>query len=244
MLVNNQDNGRSFIPPLIAFERLETMDLKKNKSLSLKLISDPTNADSQTYERTIKFFNSGTPEEWLIFLADLKRVLVGQNITSGQGKYLMMRRMITGDTLAGINKEAAQLLHETSTNFEFAVKKVSTHVFSQRDLSYQNQFTREFSARVNELNGYLKQFPPCDQDQELTDEELLERLEFAVQHAWQKNMDLQGFDPVIHTPSEFVSFCERHESTEGNLNNSEVKKGMKSKTSLKNGLEISREILC
>jgi hypothetical protein len=53
----------------------------------------------------------------------------------------------------------------------------------------------------------------------------LDLLEFAVPNAWQKNMVLQGFDPVIHTPSEFVAFCERHEFTEGNLNNSEEKRG-------------------
>jgi hypothetical protein len=89
--------------------------------------------------------------------------------------------------------------------------------------------TREFSARVNELNGYLKHFPPFDQDQELTEEELLDLLEFGVPNAWQKNMVLQWFDPVIHTPSELVAFCECQEFTEGNLNNSEDKKGTKPK---------------
>jgi hypothetical protein len=53
----------------------------------------------------------------------------------------------------------------------------------------------------------------------------LDLLEFAFPNAWQKNMVRQGFDPVIHTPSEFVAFCERHYFTEGNLNNSEEKKG-------------------
>jgi hypothetical protein len=43
--------------------------------------------------------------------------------------------------------------------------------------------TREFSARVNELNGYLKQFLPFDKDQELTDVELMDLLEFAVPNA-------------------------------------------------------------
>jgi hypothetical protein len=92
--------------------------------------------------------------------------------------------------------------------------------------------TRAFSARVIALNGYLKQLSHLNEEQELTEEDLLYRLEFAVPNTWQKYMVLQGFDPVIHTPSEFVAFCERHEFTEGNLNNSEDKKGTKSKTSL------------
>jgi hypothetical protein len=76
MSVSNQDSGRRFIPPPIALERPANKDLKKNECLLLKLRSDPTNVDSQTYELTIKFFNTSTPEEWLIFLRDLKRVLV------------------------------------------------------------------------------------------------------------------------------------------------------------------------
>jgi hypothetical protein len=113
MLVNNQDNGRHFIPPPIALERPETKDLKKNKCLLLKLRSDCTNVDSQTNELTIKFFNSGTPEEWLIFLRDLKLFLVGQNITNGPGKYLVMRHLIMGDILPVFNKEAMELVRET-----------------------------------------------------------------------------------------------------------------------------------
>jgi hypothetical protein len=53
--------------------------------------------------------------------------------------------------------------------------------------------TREFSARVNKLNGYLKQFPPFNHDQVLTEEDILE---FAVPNAWHKNMVVQGFDAV------------------------------------------------
>jgi hypothetical protein len=101
---------------------------------------------------------------------------VGQNITTG-----LMRRLIMGDTVAVVNNEATELVNETSVNFELAIKKVTTHVFPQRALSYhkrymrrymckpRSQTTQVFSARVNELNGYLKQFPPFDQDHELTE---------------------------------------------------------------------------
>jgi hypothetical protein len=245
---SNQDNQKRFVPPPIPLERAETKELKKNECLTLKLRSDPTNVDSQTYELTIKFFSGGTPEEWLVFLRDFKRVLVGQNITNGPGKYLMICRLIFGDTLAVFDKAAQDLVNETNANFELVLQEVTTHVFPQRALSYQKRYmrrymrkpramtTREFAARVNEMNEYLKQFPPFDEDQELTEEEILDILEFAIPNGWQKNMVLQGFDPVIHTPSEFVAFCERHEFTEGSLNNSEDKKnGVKPKASLKNG---------
>jgi hypothetical protein len=73
--------GLAFLSTAVALARLETKDLKKNKCLSFRHISDPTNVDSQNYELTIKIFNSGIPEEWIIFLRDIKSVLVGQNIT-------------------------------------------------------------------------------------------------------------------------------------------------------------------
>jgi hypothetical protein len=40
-------------------------------------------------------------------------------------------------------------------------------------------------------------------------------LEVSVPNACQKNTVLQGFDPVVPTPSEFVAFCERRKFTEG-----------------------------
>jgi hypothetical protein len=93
-----------------------------------------------------------------------------------------MRRLIMGDTLTVFNKEATELVNETSVNFDLAIKRVTTHVFPQHALLCQKRYmrcymrkprtmtTREFSARVNKLNGYLKQFPTFDQDQELTEE--------------------------------------------------------------------------
>jgi hypothetical protein len=242
---NLASSGKRFVPPPIPLERPETKEIKKNECLTLKLRTDPANNDSQTYELTVKFFSSGTAEEWLVFLRDLKRILVGQNITQGAGKYMMIRRLIFGDTLAVFNKNAQELGNETNANFELALQAVTTHVFPQRALSYQKRYmrrymrkprnmtTREFAARVNELNEYLKQFPPYDDDQELAEEEILDILEFAVPNTWQKNMVLQGFDPLMHTSSDFVAFCERHEFTEGNLDNSNDKKEAKPKTSLK-----------
>jgi hypothetical protein len=92
-------------------------------------------------------------------------------------------------------------------------------MFPRRALLYQRLYKRrymrsprtltaqEVSVRVDILNGYLKQVPPFEQEKELSEKEL------AV------------FDPVIHTLSESVAFCERHEFIEGSLNNSEEKKG-------------------
>jgi hypothetical protein len=99
MYLNIQDIGRRFIPPPITLERPVVKDINKNGCLSLKLWSYPTNVNIQMYELTVKLFNSGTPEEWMVFLMELKRVIVGQNIKTGPGKYLMIQPLIFGDAL-------------------------------------------------------------------------------------------------------------------------------------------------
>jgi hypothetical protein len=165
----------------------------------------------------------------------LKRILNGQNITTEPAKYDMSCRLIMGDTLAVFDNAAQTHGNETNDNFELCLSDVSTHIFPQRALAHQKRYVRrymrkprevamrELAARVAEMNEYLSQFPPFDIDQRLTNEEIVDILEFAVPNSWQKRMVLQGFDPLIHTVSEFVSFCERHEFTEGALDNSKEK---------------------
>ena len=45
-------------------------------------------------------------------------------------------------------------------------------------------------------------------------DEMSDILLYATPKSWSREMDRQGWDPVIHTPSEIVEFMERIESTE------------------------------
>lgn len=220
---------KPFVPPPIPLERPAIKELKKQEYLVMKLRSDPADANSQTYDLTIQFFRTGTPEEWLLFQRDLNRVLTGQNITTGPQKFTMIRRLITGDTLAVFNKAAAEHGNETNATFLRCLQDVTNHIFPQRALSFQKRYmrrylrkpkemsTREFAARISELNQYLKQFPPFEDNQEIDDEEIIDIIEFGIPSSWQKNMVLQGFDPMESTLADLVAFCERHEFTESNL---------------------------
>ena len=69
-------------------------------------------------------------------------------------------------------------------------------------------------ARVCEINNLLARFPGADENSKLPEDELLDILEFGMPNSWQRAMTLQDFDPVEHTVSEFVSFCERLEATD------------------------------
>ena len=83
-----------------------------------------------------------------------------------------------------------------------------------------------------ELNEFLKEFPPFEENQKLDNEELLDILEFSIPATWQKAMVLQGFNPIESTIESFIKFCERLEFTE---DLDQTAKGTKSQTDPKDG---------
>ena len=73
--------------------------------------------------------------------------------------------------------------------------------------------TREYIARVNQINSYLTSFPPFQRNQALPEDEVLDLLEFGVPSTWQKEFWRQGYDPISKSISEFTDFCELLEFT-------------------------------
>jgi hypothetical protein len=225
-------SGKRYLPPPITLVRPEYAPPKKNDSLTMKLRSNPTDANSQTYELTVKFFKTGSAEEWLLFQRDLNKIIVGQNITAAPSKYSMARLLLSGEALAVFDTSATEHGNENNANFILTLQSLTTHIFPQRALAFQKRYMRRymrkpremtiraFAARVAELNAYLLEFPPFDVNQDLDDTEIMDILENGVPNTWSKNMVLQGFDPMENTASDFVAFCERHEFTEGTLDNS------------------------
>ena len=58
------------IPP-IGLDRPTETEVDKNEQLTFKLRSVPTQANSPTYELSIRYFRTGTPEEWLRICAKI-----------------------------------------------------------------------------------------------------------------------------------------------------------------------------
>ena len=51
-------------------------------------------------------FDSGTPEEWIIFVDLVQKVLVGQNVTTGPPMYECMERVLKDDTKVEFTQKA------------------------------------------------------------------------------------------------------------------------------------------
>ena len=116
----------------------------KDKYLTFKLRSVPTEEASTTYNLSIPFFGDGSPEELLIFLNLLNKVYVGQNVTDGPGKYALIRRLLVGDALSAFNSAAAVAGTETIPHFKTAVRGLVSHVFPARALVLQKQYMRRY----------------------------------------------------------------------------------------------------
>ena len=165
---NRSDSVNAAIP----LDRPQARVYGKNEVLSLKLRSNPANESSQTYELTVPFFRSGTPEEWLLIRRSILKIMTGQNITSGPSQFMMTRRILDGDALAKFNARARELTTETVAHHTECLNAVTKHVFPQLSLQYQRRYmrrglhkpatmsTRKFAARLQEMNSYLEEFPP------------------------------------------------------------------------------------
>ena len=93
---------------------------------------------------------------------------------------------------------------------------------------------RMYCARFAELNKYLESFPPyAGASQCLPQDEVLERLEFAIPNSWQKQMVLQGLNTLDHTVEEFLEFCEQMEFGEEVYDSSYASQKANTKTGAK-----------
>jgi hypothetical protein len=210
-------------------ERAEGRSLVKGEYLAYKLRNDPADDSSPTYELTVPYFSTGTCEEWLKFRANVEKVLLGQHVTTGPAKFLVARRLLTGDALSVFNAALEESgANETNASFEACMDALARHVFPKRASQLQKRYmrrfirkpagmtTKQFAARLVELNAYLPKFPTAAPGQatvaKLEDDEIVDIMEFGVPRSWQRKMIEHDFDVMTASIHDFVDFCDRMES--------------------------------
>ena len=139
-----ENKQRRFVPPPVSFERPEKKELKKSEHVVMKLRSDPADADSQTHDLTVPCFRHGAVEECLLFLRALRKVLVGQNVTTGPNQCAMARRLLEGDALAAFDRAAHQNGNETVEHFGATINSLAACVFPQRPMAIQKRHMHRF----------------------------------------------------------------------------------------------------
>ena len=108
---------KRFVTPAINLDRPARKTLNKDDCLTFKLRSVPTDETSTTYELTVGYFKTGTAEELLLFLQNVRKIFSGQNVTNGPNRYAIVRRLLQGDALAAFNRAATQHGTETVEHF-------------------------------------------------------------------------------------------------------------------------------
>ena len=173
------------------------------------------------------YFRDGTPEEWLLFKKNITRCITGQNVTSGPTKYALARRLLSGRALADFNHAATANGNESLANYKRCINAVTIGVFLQKVLQDQKRWMRRFLkkprdmlvqdyiTRVIKINDYLAEFPPTivgGDAVKLPDNKLLDLLEFGIPINWQRQMQVQNFEPMAGTLRDFQYFCKHLES--------------------------------
>ena len=231
---------RPSIIPAIPLERPEKKSLTKGEYHTYKLRSTPSDNTSPTYELSVPYFSTGTPEEWLKFLDNIKKVYTGQNITTGPNRYSLCRRLLDGEALTVFEAEASQHTTETAASCEECLRAVTKAVLPARAVIMQRRYlrrvvrkpremkTREWLARIHEINNRIPDMEP--NQTKLTDEEMKEIAEYGIPRSFSNEMIRQQFNPINETIQDFILFCERLEMLEATNNDDDEQKERKNKS--------------
>ena len=131
-----------------------------------------TPRDSRKYVIKIPRFDSGTPEDCIIFVNLIQKSLVGQNITTCPPMYKCMERVLEVDAKAEFLQKANLVGSCTVANLAKAMATMTVHVFPNNAYCDQKPYmqrnlrklpdmkVRSFTSRLIQLNMYLPYFLP------------------------------------------------------------------------------------
>ena len=234
---NQNNQNRPFIEnlkkpmlvlPLIPLEHPTKVTFVKGEYIVVKCRSDPTNTDFPTYELPIPYFRSGTPEVYLKWLANARKVCVGQNCQSGPEKFGMYLRLLEGEAKA-VFSMASSTVTENDAGLDFCIQALDTHVFPTLAAVMQMRhmkifmkkpvdlLIREYVARILGINAYFPDYLepiPGIKETKINDRDNKDLAEFGLPAHWKRAMLHQNFMFIEHSLSDMVSFCERLQMTD------------------------------
>ena len=223
---NEEAKGRRILQPAIPYERPKVKKLERGEFHNYKLRTVPGDSSSPIYELSVPFFGAGTPEEWIRFHKNVQQVFVGQDVTTGPTQYALARSLLRGDALTVFDASAATHGAQTVEHFKLVMSDICEHVFPAKAVQTQKRYmrryskmpakttTKEFVARIQEMNEYLVLFPSANGvlSTPLIHEDLMDVLEYSLPDRWRQEMTRQNFQPTEESIKSFVEYCTRLES--------------------------------
>eukprot|EP00957_Ditylum_brightwellii_P103175 7863371-Ditylum_brightwellii.AAC.1 len=88
----------------------------------------------------VKYYEVGTPEEWLQFMDAITQVIKGQDIQGRDAAYSLVKSLLKGDTLQVFkNKEVSQEIKDGPV-FTKCLAAVTEHVFPKKAYKTQKKY--------------------------------------------------------------------------------------------------------
>jgi hypothetical protein len=102
---------------------------EKMRSLKLELSTKPGNKDGKNLGKSIEIFCSGSPEEWILWHADLNKVCTGMAIATGSSKNRMVHQMLSNQPLKQFEHVLATFATETNAHSNRVLDAVAIQIF-------------------------------------------------------------------------------------------------------------------
>jgi hypothetical protein len=171
-------------------------------------------------------FSTGSCEEWLRFCESmLLEVLAGQNITTGPASCSVAHRLLEGgDALRTFYNAATAAGNTTVYQFAAYLSAAAHQVLWAQAAQLQNQFIRRVARKPASVKTHEHMphrqaeqlrliFPPLTvggaNPTKLSNDEIMDVLEFGAPNSGQKAMVAQDFLSTNHLVAKFVALWER-----------------------------------
>ena len=123
--------------PIVLLKCLENEDLDPSADyIDHPCHNTPSDSTPGKYVIKIPRFDSGAPEEWIMFVDLVQKALVGQNITTGLPMYECIEKILKGDAKVEFTQQAYLVGSCTFGNFTTLMATMTVHIFPV--LAYQD----------------------------------------------------------------------------------------------------------
>ena len=132
------------VKPIIPLARPEKDKLDALEYIDHTCHNTPEDTTSGEYNIQILRFDSGTPEEWIIFVGLVQKSLVGLNVTTGPPMYKCIKRVQKGDAKAEFLLQANLVGSCTVANFTTVMVTMTVHFFPAYAYCDQRQYMQRY----------------------------------------------------------------------------------------------------
>eukprot|EP00957_Ditylum_brightwellii_P199538 15210920-Ditylum_brightwellii.AAC.1 len=145
------------------------------------------------YNLVVKYFNLGTPEEWLQLMEAIVQVIKGQDIQDGDAPYSLVKSLLKGGAVQVFKNEEESQEIKDSAAFTKCLAAVTEHIFPKKAYKMQKKNTWnihtplrlgscQWILQMIKQNDYLVHFPVPDRvtATKISCEEFVDTLEDGI----------------------------------------------------------------